>query len=70
VDHRECRSLSNLSGHNILDPVLGRPSKKESKTTLMPKIDRTIRTKTTCVTKVEEMYIWQWRIEHNYLEKE
>jgi hypothetical protein len=50
--------------------VLGRPSKKESKTTLMPKIDRTIRTKTTCVTKVEEMYIWQWRIEHNYLEKE
>jgi hypothetical protein len=24
--------------HNILEPVLGRPSKKESKTTLIPKI--------------------------------
>jgi hypothetical protein len=52
--------------HNILEPVLGRPSKKESKTTLMS----TIRTKTTCVTKVEEMYMWQWKSEHNYLEKE
>jgi hypothetical protein len=24
--------------HNILEPVLGRPSKKECKTTVMPKI--------------------------------
>jgi hypothetical protein len=42
-------------GH-ILEPVLGWPSEKESKT--------------TCVTKEEEMYMWQWRSEHNYLEKE
>jgi hypothetical protein len=31
---------------------------------------RTIKSKTTCVTKVEEMYMWQWRNEHKYLEKE
>jgi hypothetical protein len=30
--------LSTILQHNILEPVLGWPSKKESKTTLMPKI--------------------------------
>jgi hypothetical protein len=37
---------------------------------VIPIFGRTIRTKTTCVTTVEEMYMWQWRSEHNYLEKE
>jgi hypothetical protein len=46
--------------HNILELVLGRPSKKESKTIAFQKFGRTIRTKTTkttCVTKVEETYM-------------
>jgi hypothetical protein len=34
------------------------------------KFGRTIRIKITCVTKVEEIYMWMWRSEHNYLEKE
>jgi hypothetical protein len=32
--------------------------------------DNSIRTKTTCVTKVEKIYMWLWKNEHNYLEKE
>jgi hypothetical protein len=36
--------------------MLGWPPKKELKVTMIPKI---INTKTTCVTKVEEMYMWQ-----------
>jgi hypothetical protein len=31
-------TMSKMYQHNILEPVLGRPSKKESKITLMPKI--------------------------------
>jgi hypothetical protein len=34
------------------------------------KFGRTIRTEITCVTKMKEMHMWQWRSEHNYLEKE
>jgi hypothetical protein len=32
------QSILFVPPHNILEPVLGRPSKKESKTTVMPKI--------------------------------
>jgi hypothetical protein len=54
--------------HNILEPVLGRPSKRNQRQHWFQKFDRTIRTKTTCVTKVEETCMWQWRREHNYSE--
>jgi hypothetical protein len=41
--------------HNILEPVMGWPSKTESKIIVIPKIWD----KTTCVTKVKEIYMWQ-----------
>jgi hypothetical protein len=50
----------NILLHNILEPVLEWPSKKESKTIVDSKnLGRTIRTKVTCITKVEEKYMWE-----------
>ena len=63
-------SINIQISHNILKPVQGWPSEKESKTIVIPKIARTIKIKTKCITNVEEIYMWQWRSEHNYLEKE
>jgi hypothetical protein len=61
----ECKGLRRKFGlvmksmqlfllHNILKPMLRRPPKKESKTTMIPEFGRTIRTKITCVTKVKK----------------
>jgi hypothetical protein len=46
------------------------PLKRNQRQQWFQKFGRTIRTKTTCVSRVEEMYMWHWRSEHNYLEKE
>ena len=68
--------------YNILEPmalqrvalqkflIISGPPKRNQSNSGFKKNGRTIRTETTCVTKVKEMHMWQWRNEHNYLEKE
>jgi hypothetical protein len=53
--------------HIILELVLDRPSEKEWKGI---KNNSDSKNLVEPFTEVEKTYMWQWRSEHNYLEKE